>query len=933
MSSINFDNPWLLLVAIPLLLVLVVPFFLTVRKDNRNVHNVVSCVLHVLIAVCLTFSFAGTTIKSMLMETNVYVVADVSYSTHKNLDAVDGYIQDLKEDLPLNTQLGVVCFGATDSQVVLTPLGEKLRSVKDAITMDGDTITTKKVDNTGTDIVSALRFTRKIFKGNVVKRIVLITDAKQSDESDENALKREVDSLHEAQIYVDAIYLDSNIAKEAQEVQISGVDCSDKVYEGQEVSANVLVQSSMSTARTLRVTRSFEKEGERVTEQLGVDKKVTLSVGLNSVPVRLYTQEEGEYSYFVSLLETEQDESLFNNTYEFSQTVTSKPSVLFITDSDADVAYANAVFAEGYSEVDIKNIKNPTHRVPLTVSELCKYDEIVLSDVPVAEIKNYNVFVESLYAVVTQLGKSLVGMGDLGLHDAAGDAALSKLAGMMPVRYGNPIKEERLYTIVLDVSFSMERMGKITLAKNAAKKLVDIASENDKNKIALVIFYGETEILQPVTAASECDKIKKLIDNVQTRHATNLAGGLNAAVSVLEQHAQEMRTQVFVITDGEQDSGDNWTQAGELINSEVSGLKKYGVVTSILAIRPESPYDGYMQNIVGAERYQEVEDVETLRSAFTELGRSEETYIQDRYTFLQKEQFLDDVLNDISDDSFKRLSEGGKNGYITGYALGSAKPNATTTLSAEYTSLEYEYTVNVPIYAYWECGNGKSASFMSKFGADESGRAIDDWTAQWGNTVLENGDTLRNTFFKNVFSVNTPKERVDTPFTVTISRQSGKAQVDVCSVEGASSKTNVRVVVTSPSGEKTEFNNLAAIANVYSCSFALPNVGEYAVEVIYNDGEPVVKRVHLAYLPEYDAFATFDASPLYKMVGVNGTVSEDGKLSIVNDEDEVGVRIVNLTPVLLIITVVLFVADVIVRKVKWADITGIFRRPKKGGRV
>ncbi len=107
MSSINFDNVYLLFLLIPLLLLVAVPFALAVRKDNVNGHNIASVTLHTLMAVFVAFAAAGTQINAVMTETDVYVVADVSYSAEKNLDRIDELISEI--ETPRNTKLGIVC--------------------------------------------------------------------------------------------------------------------------------------------------------------------------------------------------------------------------------------------------------------------------------------------------------------------------------------------------------------------------------------------------------------------------------------------------------------------------------------------------------------------------------------------------------------------------------------------------------------------------------------------------------------------------------------------------------------------------------------------------------------------------------------------------------------------------------------------------------
>ena len=149
MNNINLDNPYYLLIALPLIVLFTVPFVLAVRKSNRNGHNVASQIIHVVMAIVIAFAASRVSMTTVLTETDVYVVADVSYSANRNLDTIDMYIKNL--DLPDNTKLGLVCFGK-DCELV-SPLGDpkKVASVKDAT-----------VDDTETNIAEALSYTGKL---------------------------------------------------------------------------------------------------------------------------------------------------------------------------------------------------------------------------------------------------------------------------------------------------------------------------------------------------------------------------------------------------------------------------------------------------------------------------------------------------------------------------------------------------------------------------------------------------------------------------------------------------------------------------------------------------------------------------------------------------------------------------------------------------
>ncbi len=925
MSSINFDNPWLLLVAIPAVLLLLVPFFLAVRKDNANVHNVTSCILHVLIAVIMAFSAAGTTIKSVLTETDVYVVADLSYSTNKKLEVIDKYIRNIEKDLPLNTKLGVVCFGATDSQVVHTRLGEKLTSVRES---------EDKIDNTSTDIVSALDYTSKIFKGGVVKRIVLITDAEQSNMKDGNELKRAVDALYASKIYVDAIYLDSNISESAEEVQISGAEVSDRVYQGQSSSVNVHLQSTIDTQATLEVLRDGEL--------LGKPKRVDVKVGQSNEIIELDTSVVGTFTYTVRLGSIEKDESPFNNEYTFTQTVAQEPSTLFITSNRQDMEAAEKLFSAEVLYVDPADNAINNH-IPTSVEELCRYDEIVLSNVDVSDIQGYGMFVSSLDTVVSMLGKSLVGLGDLHL-EGNGDEYIMPLAKLLPVEYGEPSKDQIFRVIVLDISNSMETVQskrKIEVAKDAAKSLVNMMADTDQ--VAVVGFYGNAQIIQTPTYCDNRDAIKKNIDEfitdtekdeaasgTSTDHNTVISGGLNAVIERWGEDMKTMTTQVVLITDG-MNAGTDWNSSGE--NRAATAAEtlrlEYGALTSILGIYVQTSDKAYLNAVAtagGSGEFVAFENGDELDSSFFKNlsggGASED--LDNKLALVSKKLLFDDIFEGVEDTKLPN---------VRGYVLGTGKTGATTVVSLEHRVVDAP-SLEVPLYSYWQCGEGKASAFLASFSVENVDLTTSyDNLEQWRTTTVDdNGTTLYEKFFENMFKTNIPVQPVFESFKVNMSRQAGNVQLEIRPAK-ADATAELTVALTTPDGQRTEVSNLVFDSNLYTCSFVLPSVGAYEVEVNYTHQgmeETLTKTVHLSYLEEYDSFTAYEASPLYKMLSGRGMVSEDGNLKIVNDESEVGVRIVDLTIPLLIAAVSLFMVDIIVRKIKWADIKGLFKKVKKG---
>ncbi|MDE7306417.1 MAG: VWA domain-containing protein, partial [Clostridia bacterium] len=217
MSSINFVNVYWLFLIIPLILLCVVPFVIAVRRENVNGHNVASLSIHVIMALLIAFMAAGTFVQTVVTRTQVIVVADVSYSAEKNIDVIDGYINDLSKRLPRNSQMAVVSFGK--DYELTTKLGKKFSTVKNA-----------KVYKTETNITTALEYSGTLFADDTIKRIVLITDGVQSDLRDNSSLRRTVDALMSNDIRVDAIYIDNTISETLDEVQVTGVTYNENTF-------------------------------------------------------------------------------------------------------------------------------------------------------------------------------------------------------------------------------------------------------------------------------------------------------------------------------------------------------------------------------------------------------------------------------------------------------------------------------------------------------------------------------------------------------------------------------------------------------------------------------------------------------------------------------------------------------------------------------
>lgn len=887
MSSINFDNIYWLLLAIPLVVLFTVPFALAVKKENANGHNIASYAVNVLLAVLVAFSAAGTSINTVLTRTEVFVVADVSYSANKNLDVIDGYIRGLS--LPRNSKLGVVCFGK-DYRLVCD-LGGKFRTVKNA-----------DVDASETNAVEALRYTGTLFGNDAIKKIVLITDGNLTDTGNPNALRSAVAELSTKNIKVDAIYLDDNIKPYEREVQISGVDYTRSAYLGDDRTATVYIRCNGNTeeAPAVNANLSVSCNGVRVES-----RPVELTAGLNAVSLGLDTSSAGVFRYGVKI-GTAEDGSQFNNEYYFTQEVSAEFNVLLVTDSRDDMRAVQSLYDD---KASVDYFVNETE-VPYTVEELCKYDEIILSNVDITGITHYTAFIENLEKVVSLYGKSLTAVGNLNIQSAT-DETFGKLEDMLPVNYGNNGRESKLYTVVFDSSRSMEFASKLSKAKQAAKQIVDLTSDDDY--ICIVEFNGSVHTVQAPVKATAREKIKDLIDGITVKQGTLIGSGINEASNVIKELSFDEK-QMFLISDGLSFGSEPFnprTVAGDLLKS--------GVYTSVVDVGRGTNDELVKEALAGWQLLRDIAD----------LGGG--TYFDAREGDTVGKMLIKEIADEVTDSvievdsqvSFKETRDDVLDGInvreeawtLNRYVYTYEKGGATTVLTTDYKR-KSGISVTVPVYSYWDYGNGKVSAFTGGIGGS--------WVSTWSKS------NSYSVFFNNMLSENLPAEKNGQPYSVYTERVGNRTKIGIIPARLRSDGV-ATIRITLPD-ETVISENMAYDGKGYGFEIQSSQTGNYGIEITYSYAGKdylTATAVGIGYLPEYDAFAVCEVSVLHKAVDGFGTVSEDGRLDLSDNADEVETYDVELRIPLLIISAVLLVVGITIRKLKWADIVSFFGR---GGR-
>jgi len=277
-------------------------------------------------------------------------------------------------------------------------------------------------------------------------------------------------------------------------------------------------------------------------------------------------------------------------------------------------------------------------------------------------------------------------------------------------------------------------------------------------------------------------------------------------------------------------------------------------------------------------------------------------------------EIVGDIPIIVTKENDKVLAGVDKLGNVGGYVYAKAKASAETVLNVEYVK-SGGGKLEAPLYAYWSYGNGRVATLTTNLGGD--------WVTNWSD---ESGAL----FLGNILSTNTPKTKIDYPYTVNVEYDGKYSEVEIIpAVVNPDASMNVTVVFPNGSEitEKLTFDSYR-----YYYRFLTDATGKYLIKVSYDwtTKSYTSESVHtISYSPEYDEFVTCSPAPIYAFMRNHGNVFTDGNITLEVDENKIATYVLYFTVPFLAVAAALYVIDTVLRKLKWADIVSLFKRKSK----
>ena len=947
--TIEFAYPWLLLLLIPAAVLTVLPYFFLNKRYRRTRNRIVSMVMHGLVMLFAILALSGMQFRYTVHndENEILLLVDVSDSEETCAARRDAFVENIVEESSYDGyRIGVVKFGFDQRfSVPFTSDTEKL--------LEQYYATDDMPDTTATDIAGALRYAQTLLTYPETAKIVLITDGRQTDENARSVVRSiaaqgiKIDTVNIAEGFdKDNLRITNVSFPEDYHVELGGeVDVSVQLYSAVQGTAQVEVyDNGQKVIDTMQPQENEEGEEEPV--------GTPVVVGSQFVNFKLTFREEGIHEVVVraavdgDLLEKNNEYCTYFNIKVYKKVLIlereegkSETFAQVLRDENADIQY----------EVTVQDITT----APSSVDELCKYDQVVLNDIANADLPEG--FGEILYDYVYNAGGGLFTTGGSDV-DANGELVAHSynnldlpgtlLQQMLPVQainYTTPIGVE----ILVDISGSMTA-DKLAAAKGGALGILDVLSERDY--VGIISLGSNYETALPPTSLTQETVIEAAITNLKGgQNSTNFTDAIDRAGLALKSLKNVDKRHIIIVTDGmPTDKDTDYLPEARRLYDE------HGITLSVIGvdISPDSSPTsaaGKMEALVAAghgKPYYTNDEHELISALQSDLSAPEikELEEQDFHPVVANE--LSPIFSEVEFGTVKDEDEEGNVIKETPRALSTtlggfygvkARERADVLLVGEY---------EVPIYAQWKFGNGMVGSFMCDLNGDASG---------WSASFLQDANARK--LVSNMLTNLLPTSAIrPNPIRVELEEENYYNHLNIFTTLTEGQRIEGTIAVVGDGGESISLNQKAEgeiggqdifittdlnPENRFTRSvFILKKSGTYRITVSKLDADGTVLATaelykSFSYSAEYadeDRETVFDEGAFMQDLAEKGggeAVAPDDPWSVFRDFITGEQHIIDPALAFMIVSAVLFLADIAVRKFKFKWLHEIVRERRE----
>lgn len=928
--GIHFAYPLLLLIFLLGAAVTALLYFTLSKKYRKNRNRITSMVLHMIVFALAVLTLAGTVITFDIPNRNnqILLVVDVSDTEDSSAGRRDDFIRTvLNMGQYDHYNIGIVTFGF--DQVYAVEMTDRV----DPDEMMARYETAERPDTSATDIAAALTYASGLFENTDSAKIVLITDGKETDGEARSVIR----TIAAKGIRVDV----ANVSSLPPE---GDAQLTDAILPDYHVSPGVQcnLATTLVSAGDQEITVELYDNGTLVNAMV-----VTAQPGAQNVTFQhtfdTYGIHEVSFRLRVAGDALEQ-----NNTYVSYLNIENFNKILVLEhkEESSELKALLSTASEGY-EITVMNIAD--ENLPKTLGALREYDQVILNNIANADMPEY--FVPLLYTYVHDCGGGLFTVGGADPAPAGSEdpflahsynredmlnTLYQEILPVQAIRYTPPVA----VMVIVDRSGSMGTVDSVTggtkydLALSGASSCLQALTERDY--FGLMTLDSNFEAILPLTPRSQEAKIVKAINyarELETDGGTVFPQAIERASTMLLS-LNVAKRHVIVVTDGE--------VPGEQAEEYLSYIKKYheddGITFSVVGIgvSPNSDAAKAMQSLceIGGGRLHAFTDLKQTTSEMREDLNAPDIKAVNYKKFYPTAA---DTLSPLFTGVEFSTTEDGKltpklPASLEAFFGVKVKAGAEVILTGDY---------NVPLYAQWKFGKGTVGSFMC------------DLNGTWSADFLSANDKNKGAgqqFILNVVANLMPLESIrENQISISLKTDNYRNQLSIFSdlqegeritgylrlLSDAGLPVPMETVTVVEEGEKLTdlpcYITLAldATTNYSRCRFVIKQSGLYEIVLQKVNADGTVLSTFtttqaFSYSKEYDTSLLPTDADLN--TALDALADNGGGSLIADNEDPIEIFSDFVTAIrktfdpryiFMIVALVLFLADVAVRKFKF----------------
>lgn len=919
--TVNFLYPWCLLLFIPAIALSLWPYLRTPKRYRRTRNRITSLVLHLCIMTFSILALSGLTFSydKNNTENELILLVDASFSNAASEDRKNEFVRTVIDESERSNKVGVVTFGF--DQVYAVELTNDTDSAYRAY------LDAPRPDTSASDIASALAYTRELFSNPSTAKIVLLSDGAETDGNAVSAIR----TVAAMGIRVDTVYFPNTYTN--NEMQISNVALPDSdIMVNDEFSITVTVQSSYTGPAKL----SFYDNDELI-----ATKDAEITEGAQNVLFEKCVFRIPGLHRMRFEIEADGDTLKENNAYYSYYYIETFDKILIVAKDPAEAANFKKLLDDAELDVTLVNVQD-TMELPMTVDAIREYDEVVMFNIANADMPEG--FINVLHTYVSELGGGMFTVGGNKI-DEYGDTVPNAYnrKDMYGTLYQQMLPVEVInYTPPLGLMIIIDRSGSMGTgegslleeAKSGARSALYTLSERDL--VGIMTLESTYEVAQNLISATNQNRLINIIESIGGGGGTDYGTSIGFAGKALAAQTSIQNRHIILISDGQ--PGDSYAKYSEQIKNNYAN----GITFSMFNMGSGSSNETELRQAAEEDGHGMYWSKYNSNLSLSDALRQDLTV--DEIKEYVPEQFIpnigspNSVVSGITDSMLNPPLD--ENGEPTGipvvlggfYGTKVKNVNNDTLVTPLWTKFSPQgnssQLQSTPLYTQWQYGAGKVGCFMS----DLMGTA-----GSWSESFMEHdiGKKLIINMINSLF----PKESVryrdfnvtveDDNYTTKISVTTTMDEGDNITVEMQGPLTGEDAVADKQTITRTDKEEYTR----YSIVNKRPGIYALKVEKVTAQGKTITYTTYktFSYSKEYDMF--IDESVCAKLMEDIYTIGRGAAVSDPLEVFEGFVEKLNVVidprMVFMILSIILFLLDIAVRKFKWKWLHEIIRERKE----